>query len=158
MNLKALAETAFQTAKGIVESGQELAPVFFVEDGNGDLNILMAPWRSTEEKLAIYQALRKQFSKINARAYLFISEAWMTKMDKGKDWDGVPPSESPDRIEVVMIDGNTRDGERYTRMVEIKTDKFGARTLSDTPLDDCVSQQGAAVNLLLPEGKQPQRH
>jgi hypothetical protein len=95
-----------QTRHMLIGTKEQLMPVFFILTGEDEIMIVGTPWRGDTEKALISAQLREMMKECEAKAYLFITEAWISPQPKG--WklgdpdDGLAPSERPDREEIVQ--------------------------------------------------------
>ena len=159
MELKEMAMHGFRVAKNIIEEGGEAMPVFLVEGPGGELGVILTPWKSDGEKAATFKMMRAMFAEKGIKSYVFVSECWVTKCDKGEEWDGTMPSENPNRLDVLIVDAHTREGESYSLMVEVDSLPGGKRAITKEPENlDTGFQEGRAVNLLMPEAPAQARH
>lgn len=97
---------------------------FFVLAGMGAATILHIQWDGAQEKDQAAYALRKFMQNEMIDAYSFITEAWVAiaKPEEKEGFDfSVPPSQRPDREDVLIITSVLRNGE--TRMT-----RFGVKT------------------------------
>lgn len=101
---------AFQHAERILvkHSGEhkDLVPIFAVMGADNKLELIATPWSNDHEKRIAQLLVRAKIKLENAKAYSFISEAWMLAVDKkeypnAEEYDGVKPSQSERRVEVV---------------------------------------------------------
>ena len=159
IQLNELARSAFAVAKGAIEDGKQAMPTFLAVLPDNELAIILAPWDSDESKAGTFQALRAMFAEKNVKAYAFVSECWVTKWDKPEEWDGTAPSEDPRRIDTLMVDAHTRDGEQVSLIAEIETLPSGKRAVIQEPESRVLEKaSGRGANLLMPEGAQGLRH
>jgi hypothetical protein len=100
---------------------------YFIFAGDGHTTVVHAPWENEQDKYALAAALREMLAdpmgKHLVEAYAFITEAWAVKLDPDTDpsLKGVPPpSQHPDREDVLNIWSTQRDG--TTKMT-----RFGVR-------------------------------
>jgi len=97
---------------------------FFVLAGMGAATILHFQWDGVEEKDQAAYALRKFMQNDVIDAYSFITEAWIAvaKKEEAEGFDfSVPPSQRPDREDVLIITTVLRNG-------ETKMTRFGVKT------------------------------
>lgn len=85
---------------------------------NGDLEIeaMVCPWRDELEKIAIIETVRAHAHAIGAEALSVISEAWVSVYPLGGLAGRDPPSQRPDRVEIVFAvatDGDTVKAGRW---------------------------------------------
>lgn len=109
--------------KRLVEDGDDsLMPMFHIVMVDGEDQILATPWRNDQEKHIAQQMVRERLKDPRARAYGFISEAWMARYETHEMSKGDPPEIMPrdrlDRIEVVIISVSTR-AKRYMKALRM---------------------------------------
>lgn len=95
--------------KNFLEDGS-LMPIALLYCQHKEHRIYGTQFTSDEEKNAFTSFLRQEMKEHDALAYMFISEAWITKYDKDdkdgyKNPDGTykRPSEDPKRVECIFI-------------------------------------------------------
>lgn len=97
----------------------ELMAMFHCRPQSGPDLVIATPWRNEFEKVAVLAKLRTIFRERGIVAYASIGEAWCSMSTTIKPrpdgsiprfYPGDPPSQQPDRFEVLMImatDGTT---------------------------------------------------
>lgn len=111
--LKHKLDTLAGAARQNLERSGHLVSVAFIVHPPNNVKIVPCPFRNDYEKEIVVAALRKKVAELNATMVVLIHEAWMRTLKDATsldDWDGVQPSESPDRKEVVAILVETLDG------------------------------------------------
>jgi hypothetical protein len=89
-----------KTSRGFMLQGQEPAPTAFVLDKGSHMTVVGLAIHKDEWSRALSKIIREQKSD----AFFLIAPAWMRTMEKGKKkWDGIMPSDSPDRQEIAML-------------------------------------------------------
>ena len=117
-----------QAKKAIEEDGEEIVSVFFAEkESDCSMNIIMAPWASTQEKQSILNQLRVMFKEMNITRYTHMCEAWASSDMNHHNMGGMP-SEDPQRQEVLIVTSVSR-GEVRGRTFPIIRDREDKRTL-----------------------------
>ena len=145
--LNALVDHGVEYANKILieDRHKELSPIFHLISRSGKEDaVVSTPWGNNfEKKLAVAQ-VKSMARKMDARMVLFMTEAWVTKHRTEKpltSWHArqeaakeyPPPSESPERIEIVMILATNPDNEYASRMLQIVRHKPGGRIVSLVP-------------------------
>jgi hypothetical protein len=125
-DLKVLIESAGKYANDalIVNKDPELLHLFFLMQADGKGVVIGAPWRSTEEKLATVEEVRRISHEMKAVSVMFVSEVWMVErpnLDENMD----PPSQQPDRIEAVLAIAMDNKGNIEQERWNIIRDKPG---------------------------------
>lgn len=121
--LEEMMDAAFKSASQIVAEGQELMAIFLAEDAEGKRMVIGAPWENNEQKQQTFTVLRSLFAEKNVVRYVNVVEAWCVEGSNEEDLKKVIPSESPNRIEVVMISGVDRATGSKVRPYLLKRDK-----------------------------------
>lgn len=107
-HLDSLADCARQN----LEEYGHLVPVAFIYHHNTQ-NVIPLSFADNEEKEAMAVMLRTMARQLDAQAVIMIHEAWQRTVPDAKsldDWDGVQPSQHPDRTEIVGMFIETMDG------------------------------------------------
>lgn len=153
LSVKVLAEHGFKVAKGIIEEGRDLQPVFLVIGPGGQFARLPVGWGGGAEKEAVFAAVRHTLRTVGAKAYVFISEAWVSKAPKDGPLPDLPPSEDPNRSEILMVEGNDTSGNAVWISAEITRNSDGVGKVGEPEKDITIDTKiGRAVNFLkLPE-------
>ena len=97
--LREAAEAAMKVASGLFETQGSVSPIWLIDTPEGN-TIVHGEFTGDASKDAIADAIRQKFGATATRI-IFISEAWMREM-KGP-FDGIRPSEHPDRYEVIHL-------------------------------------------------------
>lgn len=104
--------------KALIEDREKSLLAFYhliAPPGRQD-EMIVATWENDIQKQITIAVVKDHAKKLGAVAAIFLGEAWMRKsadLDPPPEFMNTPPSESPDRIETVMIIAT--DG-RETRM------------------------------------------
>lgn len=131
-DLQKLAECAEDTSRHSFNAGDVLMPMWLVMTGDGNISCISTPFGSTAEKNAVDMYIKKFLKEKDAVCYVFAAEVWVRRVDPDKSTDlDIPPSEHPDRSEVIMITGEDRRRNRVWRTIPITRDGDTA-TLGDT--------------------------
>ncbi len=151
--LESMMQTAYSSASKIIAGGEEAQPVFLAEMGDGGVYVYMAAWRDHDEKVAITSALRLIFAARKVKRYVFVAEAWTVKRAERPGPNDPPPSECPDRIEVLSILG-VEPGRSIGSYAEIHRDG-DQRSVGEFRVHDSCPSEGRMVELL-PDPTWPQ--
>jgi len=101
----------------LLRDGQ-LHPLFALVGEGGEGVVIPAPFRDHAEKGAYVTLARLAAIAADAVFCVFRTESWMA--DAAALPEGVPPSESDGRIEVVMVSASARIGGRLVRRVSAR--------------------------------------
>lgn len=104
---------------------EEVLVGIFVFAGMGLTTVVHLAWGGLGEKEAAGQAVRKLLEHPVIEAYAFITEAWVAIVKEGEDYLKTPPSQHPDREDVLNIWTTMRDG-------KTKMTRFGVKTYPPT--------------------------
>lgn len=90
-----------ERAKKFIETDGHAATVFF---GYSDKNMVMAPglYEDEDAKIAFLNVLKIIFAAFEVDFYVMVSEAWVVETESPEALKGVPPSEHPDRKEILQ--------------------------------------------------------
>lgn len=108
---------------------KEAAPTWFLLHEDGKVRVLMTPWDSEAEKVAVCNHMHKLIGNDRAIiAYAFLSETWFVIRDSEQEMKECgPPSEQPDRQEALYIIGQDISGKQLSVRCIIGEDrKIGA--------------------------------
>lgn len=139
LSFQQLFEAARDNAKRLfLESDNyEVAPLWHAISGDNENMLIMTPWYSNEEKAETVVGLRMLFAAAQVKRYAFICEAWTVHVPIGMDWrEEMPPSQHPDRREVLRIMVEDRNGQRKSGSYFILRPEHGPPTLSPFHEDD----------------------
>jgi hypothetical protein len=126
--------------KILFEGGKKtgLMPTWVLRDAGGNLTIVATPWGDDTEKKLFKLVVRRLMQKHKTVVYGFLTEAWMATTSKaeeefGKDF--VPPSERPDRVEVLiaLVADRTRTEWASWLMVRDETERLVSLEPRDFP-------------------------
>lgn len=104
-------ESMIESAKKNFLQDGSLMPIALLYCQNNEHRIYGTQFRNDEEKDAFTDFLRKEMKEHDALAYMFISEAWISKYDakdgerayKNPDGTYKRPSEDPKKVECIFI-------------------------------------------------------
>lgn len=126
--------------------------LLFSPDGNGDglsVEIVACPWHNDIEKQLMLLAVKKRARESGAVALSFVTEAWVARRSRDKpQWD-LPPSQDPQRREVVFAaatDGKTKASREW----QIVRDKPGGRIVSLIDDGEITDFEGRVIDGILP--------
>lgn len=105
---------------------------------DGKPNLVMLVFDSREAKMAMFAELRKRISASDISSYFFISEGWLTRINKN-DLD-VKRGESLVIVEVKRVGGST------TIMREFRKTESGEIVWGDRELMDDAATQFTNIN------------
>jgi len=94
-------------------------PMFFIKSKKG-IAVVGTPFNDSDSKDMATAGIRMLCESSDADFFIFVTEGWARQVDDPKKWDGVMPSQSPDRKEVLLIMVNLRDGTVFQRSFGIK--------------------------------------
>lgn len=132
-------------AKANLASDGYVAPMVFMLYENED-HIIPAGFKTNEEKLRFFSAIRGLAAKTQAIAVLHLSEVWAakaTEADKHKTDKEVmkmtPPSERSDRFEALNLTCVAANGECISRMATMVKSKNHAFLLEEQDFTESKS-------------------
>lgn len=98
--LKAVFEHLCKCAETIFHTHKEVKPFIFIFPKEaGPVHVI--PINGDKDALALLVQYLCQ--KVGATAGAIVSEAWAVTLPKEAVWDKTPPSESPDRMEILQV-------------------------------------------------------
>ncbi len=116
-------EKVSRLVKSAFERENLIGPLVFLADKNGGFSVVMASLENSDCKDAFAQKLRRHLElRTEIEMLVFVSESWYERYDSLE--------EHPDRMEMAVFVCETRDGEAFSAMAEMKRDT-GTQTLSD---------------------------
>lgn len=118
-------------------------------DTLGVVDVIPCAWHNEIEKQAMLLMVKKVARESGAVALSFVSEAWLAARPIDKPQLDLPPSEDPQRREIVIAvatDGKTK----ASRQWQIVRDKPGGRILSLVDSGDMPDFEGRVLDGILP--------
>lgn len=103
-----------QVTQGLREN-REIQPTWLCECGDGSRIVHVTPFGNTEEKQVVVDVMRALFASLGATSFVYVCEAWVATSPVGGDMT-TPPSQRPDREEVVMFLAGDDAGAEVTRI------------------------------------------
>jgi hypothetical protein len=88
------------SAVKIFHSEEEVAPFIFIFPRDGQM-IPIIPINGNKE--AVSMMIQDICRRVGAVAGAIVSEAWSVTFGKEAKWDGIPPAEHPDRVEILQV-------------------------------------------------------
>jgi hypothetical protein len=98
--LKEIFDGLCKSAVNIFHSEEEVKPFIFIFPREGGI-IPAIPINGDKE--VVSQLVQHICRKVGAFAGAIVSEAWAVKLEKEAMWDGTPPSERLDRVEILQV-------------------------------------------------------
>ncbi len=118
---KNILKRGMEGSKDAARDGEDFLPMFFLY---GDDWVRPMPMPHYTRDREFHQALmRTMIASLKADGYLFIMEAWFSeyKSEQSINAPGfIPPSERPDREEMLVIHGMSRAGDQAGYCCKIK--------------------------------------
>jgi hypothetical protein len=152
-----------QAERILIGTTEELMPLWHIVPGDGSPHVIVGtPFEGGPSKDMVAFAVSKLMRDHQAVKYAFMSEAWMATV-KQEDWnedgDNTPPSERPDRIEIVMVLAQGYDEPTIQRAWKILRGEDGKTCigLEEMPDPGYDGIQGRFANLLPPRST-PTKH
>jgi hypothetical protein len=141
-----------QAERILIGTTDELMPLWhIVPDGDAPHVIVGTPFEGGPSKDMVAYAVSQLMKEHHAVKYAFMSEAWMATVNKD-DWDenGPPPSERPDRIEIVMVLAQGYDEPTIQRTWKILRGEDGKTCIGLEEMPDPAYEEikGRFANLL----------
>lgn len=138
------ASKAFAERSLVRDRAKELAPMFHLiapEGSDKTDAVVVTPWDGDIQKQLAVLEVKKISHEMNAQACVFMTEAWVVKKDAvpNTPWHirrakaelrNLIPSQSPDRIECVVIFAIDAGGDHASTMLQIVRDKPGGRIVA----------------------------
>ena len=127
----------------------EVLPMWHAVQGDGEHVLIATPWRDDLEKRITVDQLRKLFAAKQVKRFVFIVEAWLAQVKTRREVEeGPPPSQHPDRREVLMITAEDRDGSQIMGVYYILRPEHGPPKLSPLEVQPYDQTTGRMVGLL----------
>lgn len=98
--LKAIFMGLCNSAVEIFHSKEEISPFIFIFPREGEM-IPVVPMKGDKE--AVSMLVQDMCRRVGAIAGAIVAEAWSVTFKEERDWDGTPPSEHPDRVEILQV-------------------------------------------------------
>jgi len=139
---------AIDTAKKIIESGEELQPLFL---GYTNDSFLIIPgfFKNDEEKDVFLNQIKVIFAVFGIEFYISVNEAWVSTQEKSTVDNFIKPSLDPKRKEALVITCVSHN-EKSLVMYDIKR-KGKKKTLSKEPSSEGCGIVGRFTELLPPK-------
>ena len=174
--LEELMNQAQMIATAAIRGGRQMEATLFLHGQEGNAILVPQKFDSEEAKDRFAEVSRIMCVAQGADAVVYCSEAWMVSPKKDKPLDlSVAPSKSPDRQEVLVLMGETREGclhrslpihraeggkfAGFGEMTEIRPDSVGGRfanflpELTPTEEDRRLAKLYLAAKGIVPEEK-----
>jgi hypothetical protein len=151
--LQELFDNAAANAARIFNESGEVLPMWHAVYGNDENVLIATPWSGDEEKQIAVDMLRHLFRRERVKRFAFIVEAWTATSRaediaaKGEGYVGPPPSEHPDRREVLMITAEDH-GSSIMGFYYILRPEHGKAVLSPLHIQPFDRTAGRMVGLL----------
>lgn len=133
--LEAMLDNEFEMARRyFIEKGNdELYPTWTMLTASGQTMVVVTPFEGGgENKPVVAAAMRMLMARTHVLRYTFASEAWAVAATEEErqsgDFDETPPSQRPDRVEILVILGSDNAGNTRARTYEMIRDDAGKLT------------------------------
>lgn len=150
-----IARAFFEKAKEVrlKEPKGDIPPrAFFITEDHEYVMACEQFLTDSEGKDKLVDLLRMMAEKTSAVAFVFITEAWMAKMDKDEAIDKIiRPSKHPNRVETIMVSAQYQCQKTAIIQAEIVRDKEGNAIKLvevDIPENDKLTYTGRFCNIL----------
>ena len=129
----------------------KMAPTLFLIGADGPLMFVPASLVDADEKDAFATTARLVCIAHAATACVMALEAWMKTATPGEKMDMTePPSESFDRQEVIVLMGESRDGQKQKFLPIIRHDNGKFFNLGETTVPGMDKMEGRFAQILPP--------
>jgi hypothetical protein len=98
--LKEIFDGLCKCAVNIFHSHKEVMPFVFIFPKEGNI-VPVIPIKGNKE--VVSKLVQHTCRKVGAFAGAIVSEAWAVNLEKEAMWDGTPPSERLDRVEILQV-------------------------------------------------------
>jgi hypothetical protein len=146
--LQDLFDNAAANAKRMFDETGEVLAMWHAVNGKNENILIATPWGDEDEKDATVDALRHLFRAQHVKRFAFIVEAWVRQAVSMEDINSCPPSEHPDRREILMITAEDRDGSQIMGFYYILRPEHGPAKLSPLHVQPYDATAGRMVGLL----------
>lgn len=117
LTIEKMLELAHGQAQNLIVGNKEqIMPVFLILTGHDEIMIVGTPWQDDDQKDMAVALLRRMMASHQAKAYSFLTEAWVARQPKGwkiGDPQGSAPKNRPDRKEVVLAMASNGSSTKY---------------------------------------------
>lgn len=146
-----LAQAAHYAGFCLRNSGK-MAPTLFLIGADGPLMFVPASLADANEKDAFADTARLVCIAHAATACVMALEVWMKTATPGEKMDMTePPSEAFDRQEVIVLMGESRDGQKQKFLPIIRHDNGKFFNLSETTVPGMDRMEGRFAQILPPK-------
>jgi len=143
--LEDLIDIAFKVGSNRLFSDGDLLPMWLIVKPDDSRDIIGTPWNDEREKVGILTMIRLMLKTENAKAYSFVSEIWMAKLEPGEKRTWKAAEEAPHRKEGLMVVAATPEKQRM-KSWEIKRNDKG-RIIALEHIQEGLKNEGRMVNL-----------
>lgn len=138
-------------AEFCMRNSGKMAPTLFLIGADGPLMFVPASLVDADEKDAFATTARLVCIAHAATACVMALEAWMKTATPGEKMDMTePPSESFDRQEVIVLMGESRDGQKQKFLPIIRHDNGKFFNLGETTVPGMDKMEGRFAQILPP--------
>jgi hypothetical protein len=146
-----LAQAAHYAGFCMRNSGK-MSPTLFLIGADGPLMFVPASLADANEKDAFANTARLVCIAYAATACVMALEAWMKTATPGEKMDMTePPSEAFDRQEVIVLMGESRDGQKQKFLPIIRHDNGNFFNLGETTVPGMDRMEGRFAQILPPK-------
>lgn len=144
--LRKLAERAMQVASDeFEEKGRLTMPIWLIATEH-EFFVVGTPFEGEASKNAVAALIKKEFGEKAVRL-AFVSESWLRTMGKDEKYDGIAPSDHPDREEVIVVIAEDVNGQVLHIQRKIERSEGGV-TLLPVEVKECQGIGGRFAGML----------
>jgi len=149
-DLQDLFALAAEHAAYIFKEKGEVVAMWHTVDANDQHTVIVTPWKDSDEKRELVQALRTMFKAIGVTRYVFMCEAWalvtgdMAEVNRYIGRVG----EHPDRREILTVRAEDKDGNQMAGWYYILRPEHAPATLSPLHMSEADHTEGALTGML----------
>ena len=151
-SLDDLLAQAAHYAQFCMRNSGKMSPTLFLIGADGPLMFVTASLVDANEKDAFANTARLVCIAHAATVCVMALEAWMKTATPGEKMDMTePPSEALDRQEVIVLMGESRDGQKQKFLPIIRHDNGKFFNLGETTVPDMDRMEGRFAQILPPK-------
>jgi hypothetical protein len=152
-NLDDLVRRSGEFARDILidEGRKQLSATFLLFGADDRLHVVPCFWENEIQKQLMIAKIREIARTVGAVALSFMSEAWLSTQPNKAGFDRTPPSEDPNRREIVFAVAANKE-HRIVRHWQIIRNRPGGRIISlvEDPIPSGMTFAGRMIDGILP--------
>jgi hypothetical protein len=128
-DLEKLFALAKERSQAMFNEDGGITPMFFCQVPNAEgYGVIPCAWENARQKHQMVCLVKMMFKEMGVERFAFVAESWLADRTGDASTNRLPPSQSPNRQECILIHAEEKDGRSKAGRWPIKRDGEKAAT------------------------------